>query len=392
MKFPLCCALASAAVLAPLAVSFEALPPRARSHAESAIARPPAIPIGKTVNIPTPLGLPPVTYPGDNPPTAETIALGRKLFFDSILSKDNTVSCASCHDPEAAFSDPRRYSPGVGEQLGNRQAMSVLNAAYHLTQFWDGRAHSLEDQAEGPIQNPVEMASSLIGVERKLAAHPEYPALFAKAFGPGRITYQMVTKSIASYERTLLSGNSPFDRYFYGKDKTAMSPSAIRGMEFFMDRTLVGPNCVSCHRIEEDYATFTEPRFHNTGVAWDENKGVFNDLGRVAVTRATKDSGSFKVVTVRNIALTAPYMHDGSMKTLEEIVDFYLEGGRHNQYISGVMPHPPVTFVSKDKLPQAKADLVEFLKALTGEMPKDAVPPGYKPQSRLPKTAVKAQR
>ena len=385
-------AVASAAILVPLAFAFEGLPPRLRSSAETSATRPAAIPIGKTITITPPLGLPPVTYPGDNPPTAETIFLGRKLFFDPILSRDNTVSCASCHDPEAAFSDPRRYSPGVGDQVGNRQAMTVLNAAYHLTQFWDGRSRTLEEQAEGPIQNPIEMASSLIAVERKLAAHAEYPSLFAKAFGPGRITYEMVTKSIASYERTLLSGNSPFDRYYYGKDKTAMSASAIRGMEFFMDRTLVGPNCVSCHRIEEDHATFTEPRFHNTGVAWDDAKGQFQDPGRVSVTGVTKDSGSFKVVTVRNIAITAPYMHDGSMKTLEEIVDFYLEGGRHNPYISGVMPHPPVTFVTKDKLPQAKADIVEFLKALTGEMPKDAVPPDYKPQSRVPKTSVKAQR
>ncbi|MEP7365005.1 MAG: cytochrome c peroxidase [Acidobacteriota bacterium] len=392
MKFLPRCVLILTAALLPLALAFESLPPRARSHAEPPATKGSVIPIGKTVQIHAPLGLPPVTYPSDNPPTAETIFLGRKLFFDPILSKDNTVACASCHDPEAAFSDPRRYSPGVGEQLGNRQAMTVLNAAYHLTQFWDGRARTLEDQAEGPIQNPIEMASSLIAVERKLAAHPEYPALFAKAFGPGRITYQMVTKSIASYERTLLSGNSPFDRYYYGKDKTAMSPAAIRGMEFFMDRTLVGPNCVSCHRIEEDHAIFTEPRFHNTGVAWDETKGVFTDVGRFGVTGVTKDSGAFKVTTVRNIALTAPYMHDGSMKTLEEIVDFYLEGGRHNIYISGVMPHPPVTFVTKDKLPQAKADIVEFLKALTGEMPKDAVPPGYKPQSHAPHNAIKAQR
>jgi cytochrome c peroxidase len=392
MKCLLRLAPGALAALLPLAFAFEGLPPRARSHAAPSAPAPAAVPIGKTVTITPPLGLPPVTYPGDNPPTAETIFLGRKLFFDPILSKDNTVACASCHDPEAAFSDPRRFSPGVGEQVGNRQAMPVLNAAYHLTQFWDGRARTLEEQAEGPIQNPIEMASSLIAVERKLSANPQYVELFAKAFGPGRITYQMVTKSIASYERTLLSGNSPFDRYYYGKDKTAMSPAAIRGMEFFMDRTLVGPNCVSCHRIEDNYAIFTEPRFHNTGVAWDETKGVFQDLGRVSVTGATKDSGAFKVTTLRNIALTAPYMHDGSMKTLEEIVDFYLEGGRHNVYLSGVMPHPPVTFVTKDKLPQAKADIVEFLKALTGEMPKDAVPPDYKPRSGVKMTAVEAKR
>jgi len=392
MMFSFRSALVCVALLLPAALAFDGLPARARSRSKVVEPGSAAVPIGKTVSIPVPLGLPPVTYPGDNPPTAETISLGRKLFFDPILSRDNTVSCASCHDPEAGFSDPRRFSPGVGEQVGNRQAMPVLNAAYHLTQFWDGRAFTLEDQAEGPIQNPIEMANSLIGVERRLAADREYPALFAQAFGPGRITYKMVTKSIAAYERTLLSGNSPFDRYFYGKDKTAMSASAIRGLEFFMDRTLVGPNCVSCHRIEDTYATFTETRFHNTGVAFDESKGIFLDSGRSAVTNQTKDLGAFKVVTLRNIALTGPYMHDGSMKTLEEIVDFYLEGGRHNPYLSGVMPHPPVTFVTKEQLPQAKADLVEFLKALTGAMPKDAVPPSYKSQTRAPNTSAKAKR
>ncbi|MBN8733038.1 MAG: cytochrome-c peroxidase [Acidobacteria bacterium] len=370
----------------------DGLPARARSRGTELPPASKGIPTGKTIPLPSALGLPPVSYPGNNPPTAETVALGRKLFFDPILSRDNSISCASCHDPEAAFSDARRFSPGVGEQLGNRQAMTILNAVYHQTQFWDGRSLTLEQQAEGPIQNPIEMASSLTGVERKLAASPEYVALFAQAFGPGRITYPLVTKALAAYERTLVSGNSPFDRYYYGGDKTAMSESAIRGMKFFMDRTLESPNCISCHNINEAFATFTEPRFHNTGVAYDTATGAFQDLGRTLVTEERKDTGAFKVVTLRNIALTAPYMHDGSMKTLEEVVDFYLDGGRHNQFLSGVMPHLPLTFVPKEQIPQAKKDLVEFLKALTGEMPKDAVPPSHKPQSQASKPALKAKR
>lgn len=391
MKFSLRLACALAA-LAAGTLAAEGLPPRARSRNTELPPASPGMPTGKTVTLPTPLGLPPVSYPGSNPPTADTIALGRKLFFDPILSRDNSISCASCHDPETAFTDARRFSPGVGEQLGNRQAMTILNAVYHLTQFWDGRSLTLEQQAEGPIQNPIEMASSLTGVERKLAASPEYVALFAQAFGPGRITHTMVTKALASYERTLVSGNSPFDRYYYGGDKTAMSESAIRGMKFFMDRTLESPNCISCHNINESFATFTEPRFHNTGVAYETATGAFQDLGRASVTGERKDTGAFKVVTLRNIALTAPYMHDGSMKTLEEVVDFYLDGGRHNQFLSGVMPHLPLTFVPKEQIPQAKKDLVEFLKALTGDMPKDAVPPSHKPQSQTTKPALKAKR
>jgi cytochrome c peroxidase len=374
------------------AVAADGLPARARSRSTELPPASKGIPTGKIVTLATPLGLPPVSYPGNNPPTAETIALGRKLFFDPILSRDNTVSCASCHDPETAFTDARRFSPGVGEQFGNRQAMTILNAVYHQTQFWDGRSLTLEQQAEGPIQNPIEMASSLTSVERKLAANPEYVTLFAQAFGPGRITHTLVTKALASYERTLVSGNSPFDRYYYGGDKTAMSASAIRGMKFFMDRTLESPNCISCHNINDAFATFTEQRFHNTGVAYDTSTGTILDPGRAAVTEERKDTGAFKVVTLRNIALTAPYMHDGSMKTLEEVVDFYLDGGRHNQFLSGVMPHLPLTFVPKEQIPQAKKDIVEFLKALTGEMPKDAVPANYKPQSQAAKPALKAKR
>jgi cytochrome c peroxidase len=219
------------------------------------------------------------------------------------------------------------------------------------------------------------MAHSLAGVERRLAAHPEYVDLFARAWGPGKITFEMAAKSIASYERTLISGNSPFDRYYFGGDRKAMNASAIRGLDLFLDITLDGPNCVSCHRIEKTYATFIETRFHNTGIAWDPPAKIFLDLGRFGVTGEAKDEGAFKVPTLRNIALTAPYMHDGSIKTLEEAVDFYFEGGRPNPRLSGVVPHKGVPSIPKAKQPQARADLAEFMRALTGEIPKNAQPP-----------------
>jgi cytochrome c peroxidase len=334
-----------------------------------------SIPIGKRVEIPTPLGLPPVPIPEDNPPTAETIALGRKLFFDPILSVDGTIACASCHDPKHGFADPKPVSTGVYGRKGKRNAMSILNAAYNHNQFWDGRARTLEEQAAGPVPNDLEFAHSLPGVERKLAARPDYVDLFAKAFGPGRITFEKVAKSIASYERTLVSGNSPFDRYFYGGDKTAMNDSAIRGLALYLNPSLRAANCVSCHRIDADYATFTEPRFHNTGVAVDPLSGEILDLGRYLITREERLRGAFKTPTLRNIALTAPYMHNGSMKTLEEVVEFYFKGGRANPFLSADVPRPGVTDIPRDQQPQAIKDLVEFMKALTGEIPPGAGPP-----------------
>ncbi|MEZ5357133.1 MAG: cytochrome c peroxidase, partial [Bryobacteraceae bacterium] len=254
-------------------------------------------------------------------------------------------------------------------------SMVVVNAVYSFSFFWDGRSLSLEQQARGPVQNPVEMAHSLEGVGRKLAADPTYVRMFERAFGPGAIVFDMVAKSIASYERTLISGNSPFDRYYYGKDQTAMNESAIRGLKQFLDATLDGPNCVSCHRIEPEHAIFTEVRFHNTGVAVDTATGAIRDRGRFLVTNAQKDLGAFKVPTLRNIALTAPYMHDGSMTTLEEVVRFYFQGGRPNPQLSGVMPHAPLHHLPPESQPQAVIDLVEFMKALTGEPPPLGSPP-----------------
>lgn len=196
----------------------------------------PLLPIGRPVQIEAPLGLPPVPIPADNPPTAETIALGRRLYYDTILSSDNTVSCATCHSPQYGFADPKPVSEGVGNQKGTRNSPTVINSAYFKVQFWDGRAPSLEKQAEGPVENPVEMANHLAVVEERLNADPNYKAEFAAAWGPQPITYEMVEKSIASFERTVLAGNSPFDRWKYGHDENAVRAEVKRGSIVFTDK------------------------------------------------------------------------------------------------------------------------------------------------------------
>lgn len=323
-----------------------------------------ARPIGRTVSIAAPLGLPPVFVPADNPPTAEAIALGRRLYYDPVLSADRTISCASCHAPVAGFADHRPLSEGVAGKFGTRNSPSAANAAYYITQFWDGRAPSLEKQAEGPVQNPVEMAHSLKGVEQRLNADPVYREQFAHAFGPGRITFEMTEKAIASFERTLLMGNSPFDRWYYGNDEKAISASAKRGFDVF--RRVDKGNCASCHSFGEYNTLFTDNQFHNLGVGVKDEMPT--DMGRYNVTRNDADRGAFKTPTLRNVALTAPYMHDGSLKTLKEVVDFYLGGGSSNPYRDPKMRPLELTG-------QERADLVGFLESLTGEMPPNSGPP-----------------
>lgn len=320
----------------------------------------PAKPIGAIVEIKAPLGLPPVPIPTDNPPTAETIALGRKLYYDGRLSIDNTVSCASCHHPLLGFSDGKPVSDGVKGGKGNRNAPVVMNSAYFTTQFWDGRAASLEKQAEGPVVNPIEMGMTHEGVVKRLTEDPAYKAEFAKAFGPGPITYDMVAKAIASFERTVISANSPFDRYQYGGDKKALSAAAIRGLEIF--KNPAKGNCAVCHTIEEKHALFTDNKFHNLGVGLN-NKGELTDLGRYDQTKLDADRGAFKTPSLRNIAASAPYMHDGSHKTLKEVVDFYIGGGNSNDYLDKEIK--ALKLSARDR-----EDLIAFMESLTGEIPK----------------------
>ncbi len=320
----------------------------------------PAMPVGIPVPIAAPLGLPPVPIPADNPPTVETIALGRKLFYDPMLSVDGTVACATCHTLDFGFSDGKQFSEGVEGQMGGRNSPTVFTVAYYTTQFWDGRAPSLEKQAEGPVQDPVEMGQTLEGVEEKLMADSSYRSEFEIAFGPGRITFEMVEKAIASFERTVVSGNSPFDRYLYGGDEEALSESAQRGLEVFRDPEK--GNCTVCHTIDETYALFTDNEFHNLGVDLDP-QGELKDLGRYEVSQNESDRGAFKTPSLRNVALTAPYMHDGSLKTLQDVIDFYVGGGSSNPWLDEEMK--ALDFLT---FPE-RADLLAFLESLTGEMP-----------------------
>jgi cytochrome c peroxidase len=323
------------------------------------------LPIGTRVQIKAPLGLPPVPIPPDNPPTVETIALGRRLYYDPILSVDNTVSCASCHSPEYGFADPKPVSEGVAKKTGTRNSPTVINSAYSRLQFWDGRAPSLEKQAEGPVENPVEMANTLALVERRLNADPSYRDAFAKAWGEKPITYEMVEKSIASFERTVLAANSPFDRWKYGHDDNAVDPSVKRGFAVFTSKQK--GNCAACHRIGQNYALFTDNQFHNVGVGVD--MGQFTDVGLFAVTHNETDKGKFKTPSLRNIAQTAPYMSDGSLKTLKEAIDFYIGAGNSNPNLDKEIH--VLDFLSG----QERADLAAFLNSLTGEVPENVGPP-----------------
>jgi cytochrome c peroxidase len=327
--------------------------------------QPSAMPIGTPLRIEAPLGLPPEPVPADNPPTAETVALGRRLFYDTRLSADSSISCASCHNPNRGFTDGQPVAKGIRGQMGTRSAPSLLNSAYYPAEFWDGRAVSLEDQAGGPMANPIEMGQAHDVSVRKLAADPVYLALFQRAFGPGPITMEKIAKSLASFERTLVSGDSPFDRYEYGHDPTAMSPAAIRGLAAFRDPSR--GNCAACHTIGKDYALFTDGKFHNIGVGVDPT-GELTDPGRYPQTKIDADRGAFKTPTLRNVALTAPYMHDGSEKTLKRVVDYYAGGANSNPQLDPAIQAIKLTG-------QERSDLVAFLEALTGGAPPDSGPP-----------------
>lgn len=323
----------------------------------------PVWPIGTPQTIATPLGLPPVPIPADNPVTVEKVALGRRLFFDMSLSIDKSVSCAMCHDPEHGFAFAGNVSTGVGGKKGTRNSPTIINAAYNTTQFWDGRENTLEKQAEGPVQNPVEMAHSLAGVVALLTNDPTYVTAFERAYGAGPVTFDEVEKSIAAYERTIVGGDSPFDRWHFGGDQHAVNQSVKRGYEIF--RRVDKGNCASCHTIAEHFALFTDNEFHNIGVG--VRNGVPTDLGRYEVTHDERDRGAFKTPSLRNIAETAPYMHDGSLDTLEEVIDFHAAGGNANPWLDSKIRKLHLTT-------REKADLVAFLKSLSGEFSSEALP------------------
>jgi cytochrome c peroxidase len=295
-----------------------------------------------------PLGLPPISWPKDNPYSAAKVELGRYLYFDRRLSADETVSCASCHIPQRGFTDGAPVSTGIKAQKGGRSAPTVINRVYSLAQFWDGRAKSLEEQAKGPIANPVEMGMTHDAVVERLRTVEGYRPLFANAFGTEEINIDRVAMAIATFERTVVSGNAPYDRYKKG-DKSAMTAQQVRGMGVFFDKA----KCDQCH----EGANFTLNSYHNLGVGMDKSDP---DVGRYAVTKDPRDWGVFKTPTLREIEHTGPYMHDGSLKTLDEVVDYYNKGGNPNKNLDPAMKQLHLS-------DQDKSDLVSFLKALSGE-------------------------
>ena len=334
--------------------------------AQSAAQTQPVMPVGKTVQIQAPHGLPPIPVPADNPLTEETIALGRRLYYDPQLSGDGTISCASCHAPQYSFSDKEATSEGVGKKHGTRHAPTVINSAYSPLQFWDGRAPNLEEQAKGPMANPVEMAHTLEGVVKHLQADPKYPELFKKAWGTDQITIDMVAKSIASFERTVIAGDSPFDRFYYGHDSSVLSPEAQRGLKIFINPKK--GNCAVCHTIGKEYSLFTDNKFHNLGVGAD-TRGNLNDLGRFTVTNVEADKGGFKTPSLRNLAHRGPYMHDGSFPTVKDAFAHYIGGGNWNQYLDKEIHSLDVLrFDERD-------ELLQFLDSLNGKLPDNIGPP-----------------
>jgi cytochrome c peroxidase len=334
-----------------------------------------------------PPGVDPIAWgsiyiPAGNELTADRIALGRKLYFDTRLSKDGTLACATCHDVSRGFTDHRSVSEGIGDHLGKRSAPTTMNAALMQSQFWDGRAPSLEEQAKLPILNPIEMghpdaASAMAAVN----TDPGYVGLFQKAYGRTP-NYEDLGRAIASFERTLIFLDAPFDR-FAGGDSKAISAAAQRGLDLFNGKA----RCVSCHMINSSNPLGTDNLFHNIGVSartqnfealaakalgvLKENTDTgaldklaietdMSELGRFLVTKKRGDVGAFKTEQLRNVGLTAPYMHDGSLKTLWDVMDHYNKGGETNAYLDGGIE--PLS-LSESEI----NDVVAFLFALTDE-------------------------
>ena len=298
------------------------------------------------------------------PPTSERVRLGRWLFYDKRLSADGTLSCSSCHRPEHAFSEPTPVSSGIRGQKGNRKAPSFINQAVTLYPhfFWDGRAASLEMQALMPIANPAEMGNShetMIATLEKVQGYRRY---FQQAFGDPAITPERVAHAIADYERTRMSGNSPWDRWRRNRDESAVSTEVKQGHELFFGKA----SCNQCHLGNN----FTDSQFHNLGVGWNKKTRTFADEGRYAVTKKDADRGAFKTPTLREVTKHAPYMHDGSIATLREVVELYNRGGDKNPHLDPKIERLRLT-------DSEVSALVAFMQALDGEGYQDAPPAAF---------------
>lgn len=301
------------------------------------------------------------TIPADNPTTQEGVYLGRMLFYEKKLSANDQLSCESCHEQKLAFTDGRPVSLGVDGNFTARSAMSLANLLWVRNFFWDGRSQSLEAQAAFPLTDPHEMGQPLAETVKKLQKAAPYPALFQSAFGEGGITEQNVLKALAQFERTLISADSPYDRYLAGEYQP--TAAELRGMQLFENgpdpkRGIRGANCGHCHGGPK---TFKE-LFHNNGL-----DSTFTDFGREKITGQSMDKGRFRVPTLRNILLTAPYMHDGHFKTIEAVLDHYSDHIRQSETLSSFLQD--ITNEEGGKSlnlkPQEKHDIVAFLGMLT---------------------------
>jgi cytochrome c peroxidase len=356
----------SVAVLVPLSVAL-------RSLSAAPESEPPKLPLGVS------RVLYDISVPPGAEPTKEKVALGEKLFNDKRLSVDDTIACSHCHDPAKAFVDHEAVADGVRGQKGQRNSPTVLNAMFNASQFWDGRAATLEDQAKLPILNPVEMAQkSPDDVVAKVAKIPEYDKAFREVFGR-EVNYDDLAAAIAAFERTQFAGDAPFDHFIAGEEK-AIGDAAKRGWALFNGKG----RCNNCHGFSTVNPLFSDQKFHNIGIAAHKTDFIalarkaagvvragdmkqidelalqtnFSELGRFLVTKGLSDIGAFKTPTLRNIAATAPYMHDGSLATLWDVMDHYNKGGVPNPYLDGGMQRLGLTESEID-------DTVAFLETLT---------------------------
>ena len=336
----------------------------------------------KAIAVRVPLGISESLWrrriPRDNPLTAEKIALGRTLYFDKRLSRDGTVSCGTCHDPAFAFTDAKSLAEGMAGGRGTRNTPTILNAVFSEFLFWDGRAHSLEDQVKLPLLSSFEMGMNTEAeLLKRVALIPEYKGKFARVFKSEGLSLETIAKAIASYERTLLSANTPFDRFINGNDD-ALTDAQRRGWALFKGKA----GCIECHKYSRDNPFFSDFTFHNTGVTFSESvlglvntvakvtKGTsqtelahaagFSELGRFTVSLQPADIGAFRTPSLRDLELTSPYMHDGSFKTVLDVVQFYNRGGNANAYLDKRM-HP--LHLTDGEV----SDLVQFMRALTSD-------------------------
>lgn len=298
-----------------------------------------------------PSDFPLIDLPTDYSMTEEGVALGRMLFYDPILSGDSTLACAGCHKQEYAFTDENQFSTGIDDLMGNRNAMQIINIGWVRKLFWDGRSVGVESQALEPVKNPIEMHDTWENAVDKLTRHPTYPELFFKAFGTWDISKELAASAIAQFERTLISANSKYDLVLTPNNGVQLTEEELNGFDIF--NTEKG-DCFHCH----SGILFTDDHFHNNGLDAEHI-----DSGLADVTNNTHDEGKFKTPTLRNIALTAPYMHDGRFQTLEEVIDFYSEGLHFSESIDPLMKNVHEGGIQLTT--EEKSDLISFLHTLT---------------------------